>query len=88
MQRVEVGNAVHAEHNGLGVNDELLDAVLQGRLDDPGIAVGPVVAAPGDQADQVAVTLKPEAIAVVLHLVKPVRARRDAGGLGGDTELK
>jgi hypothetical protein len=36
MQRVEIGNAVNAEHHGLTVDDELLAPVLQRGLDDPG----------------------------------------------------
>lgn len=50
MQRVEVGNAVNAQHDGLAINDELLRAVLQCCLDNPGIPLGPVVPVAGDQA--------------------------------------
>ena len=62
MQRVKVGDAIDAEHDGLAVNDELPDAVLARYLHDPLVSVGPVVAAFGDQADAVAVTLQPEAV--------------------------
>jgi hypothetical protein len=37
----------------------------------------------GDQAHAVAVTLQPEPVSVVLDFVEPVRAARDACGLGG-----
>ena len=66
---------IDAQHNGLAIDHELLDAVLQGALGDPGIALRPVIA-PGDQADTIAVTLKAEAEAVVLDFVKPFRPGR------------
>jgi hypothetical protein len=45
MQRVEVGNAVNAKHHCLAINHELLEPVLQCRLDDPRIAkTGPAFA--------------------------------------------
>src|ERR1035438_6318421 len=53
VQGVEVGNTIDAEDNGLAVNDELLLAVLQRGLDDPGIALGPVVSVAGYQAHAV-----------------------------------
>ena len=37
---------------------------------------------------RVAVALQPKPVPVVLHFVKPVRADRDNGGLGGDAEIK
>jgi len=49
MQRVEIGDAVNPEDDGLAIDDELLVAVFQRGLDDPGIALGPVIAAPSDQ---------------------------------------
>jgi hypothetical protein len=58
MQRVEIGDAVNAEHHGLTVNDELLVPVLQCRLDDPRISTASVIAALGDQAHAVVVALK------------------------------
>jgi hypothetical protein len=53
MQRVEVGDPISAEHDGIAVDDEAGLAHLVRRLDDPRIAVGKVVAALGDQADAV-----------------------------------
>jgi hypothetical protein len=35
VQRVEVGDAVDAEHHRLAVDHELLKSILQGRLDNP-----------------------------------------------------
>jgi len=57
VQVVEVGDAVNAEHDRFAVDDELLDAVLARRLGDPRIALGPVIAAPRDQPDAIAVAL-------------------------------
>jgi hypothetical protein len=54
--------AVNAEDHGLAVDDELPVPVFQSRLDDPRVAVRPVVAAPGDQSHAVAVALKAQAI--------------------------
>ena len=45
VQSVEIGNAVDAEHGGFAVDDELLVSVLQRGLDDPGIALAPVITA-------------------------------------------
>jgi hypothetical protein len=88
MQRVEVGDAVHAEYHRLAIDHELPVPVSAGGLHDPGIAVGEVVAAARDQPDAVAVALKAEAVAVVLHFVQPVGAVRDAGRFGGQAEIK
>ena len=46
------------------------------------------VAAPGNQPPAVAIALQPEAVAVVLHLVEPLRADRDDGRSGGEAEIK
>jgi len=58
LQGVEIGDAVAVEHHGLAVDDELLMAALQRRYDNPRIAVGPVVAAAGDQAQAIPVALQ------------------------------
>jgi hypothetical protein len=42
VQRIEVGDAVDTEHHCLAVDHELLMPVLQRRLDDPRVTVGPV----------------------------------------------
>jgi hypothetical protein len=65
MQRVEVRDAVNAEHYSLAIEHKLPMSVLQRGLDDPGIPIGPVVTASGDQARAVTVALQAEAIAVV-----------------------
>jgi hypothetical protein len=50
MQRVELRDAVNAEHYSLAIEHKLPMSVLQRGLDDPGIPIGPVVTASGDQA--------------------------------------
>jgi len=55
MQRIEIGDAVDAEDNGLAIDDELLMPVPQRALDDPRITAAPVVAVPGNQAHAVAI---------------------------------
>ena len=57
MKRIEIGNAVDAEDDSLAIDDELLSPILQRGLDDPGIALCPVIAAAGDQADAITVPL-------------------------------
>jgi hypothetical protein len=48
MQRVEIRYVVNAEHNGLTIDDELLVPVLARGIDDPRIALRPVIAATSD----------------------------------------
>src|SRR6516164_1592728 len=85
-RRKDPGSAALHAHwidDSLAVDDELPMSVLSRLLDDPQIAVGPVVAAPGD------IELKAAVIAVALDLVEePVRAFRNDVGRGGDAELK
>jgi hypothetical protein len=81
VQRVEVGNAVDAEHHGFAIDHELLESIFQCHLNDPRIAAGPVVAASGDQAHAVAVALSAEAIAVILHF------RSQSGPVGTASDL-
>jgi hypothetical protein len=73
---------------GMAIDHELVVAVLQRRLDDPRIAVGPVVAALGDQAHPVAVAFQPQAVAIIFHLVQLVRGLRHGGGAGREAEVE
>jgi len=75
VQRVEIGDAVDAEHDRFAVDDELLVSVLQRGLDDPGIALAPVITAARDQPHAIAVALDPQPVAVILDLVEPIRVR-------------
>ena len=67
MQRVEIGNALYPEHHRFAINDEAPLPVLQRGLDNPRIAVGPVITAASDQAHAVTVALQAEPIAVVCN---------------------
>jgi hypothetical protein len=69
MQRAKIGDAIDAEDHRFAVDNELLVSVLQRRLDDPRIALGPVVAAPRDQPHAIAVALDPQAATVIPALV-------------------
>jgi len=66
MQRIGVGDTIDAEHHRLTINDELLVPVLQRTLDNPRIALGPVVAAMSDQANAITVMFQPQPGAIVL----------------------
>ena len=70
MQGVKVGDTIDAQDHGLAVEHEPLLTDLTGRLNDPGIAVRPVVAASGDQVHAVAVALEAEAVTVIVYLME------------------
>jgi hypothetical protein len=88
MQRIEIGDAVDAEHHCLAIDDELLDPVLERRFHDPRIAIGPVISVARKQAHAIALPLHPDAIAVVFDFVKPLGAPRNLGSPGRDAKLK
>ena len=52
VERVEVGNAIDAEHHRLAIEDEMLLPVLQRALDDPREAAGPLMAVPRDRTGE------------------------------------
>jgi hypothetical protein len=52
MKRIEVGDAIRAEDDGLA-DDELLALVSARGLDDPGIALCPVIAVARNQPDAI-----------------------------------
>jgi hypothetical protein len=72
----------------LAVDNELLASVFQCGLDDPGIALRPVVTAAGDQPNATAVALDPQAVAVTFDLVESVGAAGNLDAAGGNAELK
>jgi hypothetical protein len=85
VQGIEVGHAIEAKHDRLAIDHELLSAVSEGSLSDPWETPGPVIAAARDQAHAITVTLRVEAVAVILDFMEPLRAcghgfagRRDA----------
>jgi hypothetical protein len=88
MQRVEIGDAVDGKDDGLAIDDELLVSVLQRRLDDPRIALSPIVSAARDQTHAIAVALDPQAVAVIFDLVEPIRAVGDFCTSGRNAKLK
>lgn len=49
MQRVEIGDAIDAENYRLAVDDEMLLPLLERRLGNPRIALGPIGPVPGEQ---------------------------------------
>jgi hypothetical protein len=72
MERIEIGDAINAEKDGLAIDDELLVSIFQRRLDDPGIALRPVVAAARDQPHTFAISLDAKAVAIIFDLVDPL----------------
>ena len=71
MQRIEIGDAIDAEDDGLAVDDELLHPVLQRGFNDPRIPFCPVIPVPGEQAHAVAVALNAQPIPVIFDFVEP-----------------
>ena len=72
MQGIEVGNTIDAKHDRFAIDHEMPLSVLQRGVDDPRIALGPVIAIAGDQAHAVAIALDAQAVAVIFYFVKPV----------------
>jgi hypothetical protein len=75
VQGIEIRDAVNAENDGFAIDDELPVSVLKRRLDDPGIAFCPVVAALGHQPHAIVLPDYHHPVAVILHLVNPSLAR-------------
>jgi hypothetical protein len=88
VQRIEIGDAVDAQDDGLAINDKALLPTLQRGLNNSWIALGPIVSAARDQPHAVAIALNAQAKAIVFYLAKPLRAGRDLGARGRDAELK
>jgi hypothetical protein len=78
-QRIEVGDSVDTQDHGFAVEHETPLADFLGRLDDPRVSSGPVVAASGNQPHEVAAALDPKPVAVIFDFVKLVRGVGDAG---------
>ena len=74
MQGVEVRDAIRPENDGLASENELFVPVPQRGLDDPGIALRPVIATARDQTNAISVTVNEQTEAVVFYLVQPVRS--------------
>lgn len=69
------------------IDDEVLLAVLQRGLDDPGETAGPVMAVSSKQPDVAAMALHAQAVTVILDLMEPVGAGRDRLGGRRQAEL-
>jgi len=80
--------AVHTQDDCLAIDDELLLAVLQRSLNDPGEALCPIVSASGNQPHPITVALHAQAVAIELDLVKPFRTGRNLGSGSGNAKLK
>lgn len=85
-QRGKIRYAVNTQDDSLAVEDKLLGPDLTSALDDPRIAVGPVMAVPGEQPDPGVVADHDHPEAVVFDLMEPVGtgghrfpARRECG---------
>ena len=87
VQRVEIGQPVDAKDHGLSVDNELFAPVCQGGLRYPREALGPIVAAAGDQPHVMAVPLDAKPVAVILDFVEPLGAGRHGFAGGRNTEL-
>ena len=87
VEQLKIRNA----HRGLAVDGRVPRQGGHGPANQR-LAVSPVVAAPGEQTDAVAVTAGDQSIAVVLDLVNPLRADRRLGrkrrNAGSDKALR
>src|SRR3974390_1563487 len=55
VESIEIGDAVHSQDDSLAIDHKLLDAVLQGGLDYPRIALRPDITVARDQSHPIAV---------------------------------
>lgn len=77
MESIEIGDPVYSEQDCFSVDDELLRSDAQRGLYDERIAARSVVSIAGEQTDAIAIAEHDQAIAVLLDLVKPLRAGRN-----------
>jgi hypothetical protein len=83
LGRASLG-AIGAGDHRLAVQGERPRLQLGRGRSDGGIAVGPVIAAAGEQPHPLAVPANDQPVSVMLDLVHPVRARGRLGGAGWD----
>jgi hypothetical protein len=88
MKRVKIWSAINAENDRLAVDDKMLLPVRQRGFDDPGIALALVVPALRKQPHAIVIALNPQAITVVLDLVKPFWTGGNLGSAGRNAEFK
>jgi hypothetical protein len=80
VERFEHCDAILATDHRLAVQGERSRLQLCSDTGDPGIAIGPIMAAAGEQAHCGAVSAHHQPVAVVLDLVHPVRSGRRGHG--------
>ena len=85
IQRRKVRDAINSEDHGFAIDHELALAQPPSSIDDPRIAIRPVMAVAGEEPNTVTVPLYDHAKPIVLDLVQPVRVSRDLGSSGRDT---
>jgi len=84
LQRFEIGDA-RGEHKGdLSVEERAFGRKGQQRLGDGREAHAPIESTAAEERDLLARLPRDDAIAVILHLVQPVRAARYLGVEGGE----
>jgi hypothetical protein len=76
VQRVEIGDAVDSQDDGLTIDDEMLLPVLQRAIDDPREAAAPVVAVACEKSHALVLADEDQAVAIVFDLMKPFRPCR------------
>ena len=74
VQRVKVADDIHPKDHGLSIYHKPLLPVLQCGLSNPGMPPGPVGAVAREEAHAVVLPDKKQPVAVVLHLMNPVRS--------------
>jgi len=84
VEGVEHGDTIGAANHRLAIPGEGPRAQLGRGCGDGGIALGPIIAAPGEQPHRVADAANLQPVAVVFDLVDPLRPRGRLGGAGGD----
>ena len=76
MQRIEIGNAVSASAAALGVHHGAANGQSCRILDNPRIAVRPIVSVAGEKAHPIVANMNLEPVAVMLDFMNPAGAGR------------
>ena len=76
-QGIEIRDAIDAQDDGLAIDHKVLLPVLQRALDNPGKAVGPVVAVARQKTHPFVIPDDDQPVAVILDLMEPFRSGRD-----------
>jgi hypothetical protein len=76
---VKVRGPIDPKHFRLAIDDKMLLRVLQRRLNDPRITIGPVVTIPGEQAHSAILPHHQHAASIAFHFMDPVGSSRNLG---------